>query len=246
MMRIDIISLFPEFIQAFYSHSIIGRAVNAGLLDLDVTNPRNFTYDRHRMADDTVYGGGCGMLMKAQPVFAAVESVRRGVEKRRIIFMGPAGEKFTQDKARQLAEYEQIILICGHYEGVDYRIESQLADETVSVGDYILTGGELPAMIVTDAVARMIPGVLGALAGAADDSFAMSLLECPQYTKPADFRGYVVPEVLRNGDHAKIEAWRRKASLARTMALRPDLLAAAELSTRDLQILDELKREMTV
>ena len=246
MMRIDIISLFPEFIQAFYSHSIIGRAVKAGLLDLDVTNPRNFTYDRHRMADDTVYGGGCGMLMKAQPVFAAVESVRRGVEKRRIIFMGPAGERFTQAKARQLAEYEQIILICGHYEGVDYRIESQLADETVSVGDYILTGGELPAMIVTDAVARMIPGVLGASAGAADDSFAMSLLECPQYTKPADFRGYVVPEVLRNGDHAKTEAWRRKASLARTMALRPDLLAAAELSTRDLQILDELKREMTV
>ena len=215
MMRIDIISLFPEFIQAFYSHSIIGRAVKAGLLDLDVTNPRNFTYDRHRMADDTVYGGGCGMLMKAQPVFSAVESVRRGVEKRRIIFMGPAGERFTQAKARQLAEY-------------------------------ILTGGELPAMIVTDAVARMIPGVLGASAGAADDSFAMSLLECPQYTKPADFRGYVVPEVLRNGDHAKIEAWRRKASLARTLALRPDLLAAAELSTRDLQILDDLKREMTV
>ena len=184
--------------------------------------------------------------MKAQPVFSAVESIRRGVEKRRIIFMGPAGERFTQTKARQLAEYEQIILICGHYEGVDYRIESQLADETVSVGDYILTGGELPAMLVTDAVARMIPGVLGASAGAADDSFAMSLLECPQYTKPADFRGYVVPEVLRNGDHAKIEAWRRKASLARTMALRPDLLAAAELSTRDLQILDELKREMTV
>ena len=246
MMRIDIISLFPEFIQVFYNHSIIGRAVKAGLLDLDVTNPRNFTYDRHRMADDTVYGGGCGMLMKAQPVFSAVESIRRGVEKRRIIFMGPAGERFTQAKARQLAEYEQIILICGHYEGVDYRIESQLADETVSVGDYILTGGELPAMLVTDAVARMIPGVLGASAGAADDSFAMSLLECPQYTKPADFRGYVVPEVLRNGDHAKIEAWRRKASLARTMALRPDLLAAAELSTRDLQILDELKREMTV
>lgn len=240
-MRIDIISLFPELIEAFFQHSIIGRARAAGLLDLDVTNPRNFTYDRHHMVDDTIYGGGCGMLMKAAPLYAAVEAVRRQVLRRRIIFMGPAGKPFDQAKARELATYDQLILLCGHYEGVDYRVEEDLADETISVGDYILTGGELPAMTVTDAVARMIPGVLGAASGAADDSFYSSLLECPQYTKPAVFRGMAVPEVLRNGDHAKIEKWRRQSSLSRTLDLRPDLLEHCELSPKDVEILNKLK-----
>lgn len=240
-MRIDIISLFPELIEAFFQHSIIGRARAAGLLDLDVTNPRNFTYDRHHMVDDTIYGGGCGMLMKAAPLYAAVEAVRRQVPRRRIIFMGPAGKPFDQAKARELATYDQLILLCGHYEGVDYRVEEELADETISVGDYILTGGELPAMTVTDAVARMIPGVLGAASGAADDSFYSSLLECPQYTKPAVFRGMAVPEVLRNGDHAKIEKWRRQSSLSRTLDLRPDLLEHCELSPKDVEILNKLK-----
>ena len=240
-MRIDIISLFPELIEAFFQHSIIGRARAAGLLDLDVTNPRNFTYDRHHMVDDTIDGGGCGMLMKAAPLYAAVEAVRRQVPRRRIIFMGPAGKPFDQAKARELATYDQLILLCGHYEGVDYRVEEDLADETISVGDYILTGGELPAMTVTDAVARMIPGVLGAASGAADDSFYSSLLECPQYTKPAVFRGMAVPEVLRNGDHAKIEKWRRQSSLSRTLDLRPDLLEHCELSPKDVEILNKLK-----
>ena len=240
-MRIDIISLFPEFIEAFFQHSIIGRARAAGLLDLDVTNPRNFTYDRHHMVDDTIYGGGCGMLMKTAPLYAAVEAVRRQVPRRRIIFMGPAGQTFTQAKARELATYDQLILLCGHYEGVDYRVEQDLADETISVGDYVLTGGELPAMTVTDAVARMIPGVLGAAAGAADDSFYSSLLEYPQYTKPAVFRGMAVPEVLRIGDHAKLDAWRREASLARTLELRPDLLQHCDLSPADQKILAKLK-----
>ena len=240
-MRIDIISLFPELIEAFFQHSIIGRARAAGLLDLDVTNPRNFTYDRHHMVDDTIYGGGCGMLMKAAPLYAAVEAVRRQVPRRRIIFMGPAGKPFDQAKARELATYDQLILLCGHYEGVDYRVEEDLADETISVGDYILTGGELPAMTVTDAVARMIPGVLGAASGAADDSFYSSLLECPQYTKPAVFRGMAVPEVLRNGDRAKIEKWRRQSSLSRTLDLRPDLLEHCELSPKDVEILNKLK-----
>lgn len=242
-MRIDIISLFPELIEAFFQHSIIGRARAAGLLELDVTNPRNFTYDRHHLVDDTIYGGGCGMLMKAAPLYAAVEAVRRQVPRRRVIFMGPAGKPFDQAKARELATYDQLILLCGHYEGVDYRVEEDLADETISVGDYILTGGELPAMTVTDAVARMIPGVLGAASGAADDSFYSSLLECPQYTKPAVFRGMAVPEVLRNGDHAKIDMWRRKASLSRTLDLRPDLLEHSELSPKDVEILNKLKGE---
>lgn len=242
-MRIDIISLFPDLIEAFYQHSIIGRARAVGLLELDVTNPRNFTYDRHHMVDDTIYGGGCGMLMKAGPLFAAVEAVRRDVPKRRIILMGPAGETFTQAKAKELAAYDQLILLCGHYEGVDYRVEESLADETISVGDYVLTGGELPAMTITDAVARMIPGVLGAAGSAADDSFYSSLLEYPQYTKPAVFRGLPVPDVLRSGDHAKIDDWRRRKSLERTLQKRPDLLASCDLSAKDRAILAELEGE---
>jgi tRNA (guanine37-N1)-methyltransferase len=242
-MRIDIISLFPEFIEAFYHHSIIKRAREAGILDLDVTNPRNFTYDKHHMVDDTPYGGGRGMLMKADPLYHAVEAVRRAVPKRRIILMGPGGTTFNQAKARELAKYDQLILLCGHYEGVDYRVEQYLADETISVGDYVLTGGEIPAMAVTDAVARMIPGVLTA-GSAAEDSFYSSLLEYPQYTKPALYREHRVPEVLCNGDHAKINAWRRQQSLRRTLCQRPDLLADCELSTADQEILAKLKEEM--
>lgn len=242
-MRIDIISLFPEFVEAFFDHSIIGRARKAGLLELDVTNPRHFTYDRHRMVDDTIYGGGCGMLMKAGPLYAAVEAVRRNVPRRRIILMGPAGKTFDQNKARELAGYDQLILLCGHYEGVDYRVEQDLVDETISVGDYVLTGGELPAMMITDAVARMIPGVLGAAGSAADDSFYSSLLEYPQYTKPAVFRGQAVPEVLRNGDHAKIDAWRHEQALRRTWEKRPDLLAQADLSQKDKKLLAAWKEE---
>lgn len=243
-MRIDIISLFPEFIEAFFQHSIIGRARAQGFLDLDVTNPRHFVYDRHRMVDDTIYGGGCGMLMKAGPLFAAVESVRRNVPKRRVILMGPTGTTFNQAKARELADYDQLILVCGHYEGVDYRVEEHLVDEMISIGDYVLTGGEMPAMIVADAVARMIPGVLGAAGSAQDDSFYHSLLEYPQYTKPAVFRQWEVPAVLRNGDHAKIDAWRRKEALKRTLLLRPDLLESCDLSKKDEAFLDSLKEEL--
>lgn len=242
-MRIDIISLFPEFIEAFYQHSIIGRARAQGLLELDVTNPRSFVYDRHRMVDDTIYGGGCGMLMKAGPLFAAVESVRRDVPRRRVILMGPAGSTFNQAKARELAAYDQLILLCGHYEGVDYRVEQYLADETISIGDFVVTGGEMPAMIITDAVARMIPGILGSAGSASDDSFYHSLLEYPQYTKPAVFRGHAVPEVLRNGNHAKIAAWRREQSLRRTVAKRPDLLQGCSLSDTDRMILERIQKE---
>ena len=183
------------------------------------------------------------MLMKAGPLFAAVEAVRRDVPKRRVILMGPAGETFTQAKARELASYDQLILLCGHYEGVDYRVEESLADEIISVGDYVLTGGELPAMTVTDAVARMIPGVLGCAASAVDDSFYASLLECPQYTKPASFRGMDVPDVLRSGDHAKIQSWRRRKSLERTLRNRPDLLKDSALSPADKAVLADLKGE---
>ena len=243
-MRVDIISLFPEFIEAFYQHSIIKRAREAGLLELDVTNPRDFTYDRHHMVDDTPYGGGSGMLMKVEPLFRAVEAVRRTVQKRRIILMGPGGQTFTQNKAKELAAYDQLILLCGHYEGVDHRVEQSLADETISVGDYVLTGGEIPAMAITDAVARMIPGVLGASNGAAQDSFYSSLLEYPQYTKPAVFRGIPVPEVLRSGHHGNIDAWRRQQSLRETLLRRPDLLEHCHLSPADRELLGKLAQEV--
>lgn len=183
------------------------------------------------------------MLMKAGPLYTAVEVVRREVPRRRVIFMGPAGNTFTQEKARELAQYDQLILLCGHYEGVDYRVETELADETISVGDYVLTGGEIPAMAVTDAVARMIPGVLGAAASAAEDSFYHSLLEYPQYTKPAVFRGMAVPEVLRSGDHAKINAWRKTEALRRTLCSRPDLLEKCTLSEQEEKVLHALRQE---
>lgn len=242
-MRIDIISLFPEFIKAFYDHSIVKRARGANLLELSVTNPRDFTHDRHHMVDDTPYGGGNGMLMKAEPVFLATEYVCLDVPKRRIVLLCPTGKQFTQEKAKELAQYDQLIFICGHYEGIDYRVEKHLADETISIGDYVLTGGELPAMVVVDAVARMIPGVLGAAGGAAGDSFYVPLLEYPQYTKPVEFRGHRVPEVLFSGHHKNIEEWHHRESLRRTWLKRPDLLEKQTLSSSDAKLIEKWEKE---
>lgn len=242
-MNIDIISLFPEFFDAFFRHSIIKRAIEAERLTMKVTNPRDFSHNKHNQVDDTPYGGGAGMLMMAPPIFEAVESVTRELNiNRRVIFLGPAGERFTQEKARQLATYDQIVLVCGHYEGVDYRVEEHLVDETISIGDFVLTGGELPAMVVSDAVARMIPGVLGAATGAVEDSFYRPVLECPQYTKPPEFRGMEVPEILRSGHHANIAKWRLQESLKRTQRLRPDLLDR-ELTEEEQKVLKEIAKE---
>ena len=269
-MRIDIVSLFPEFFDAFFNHSIIKRAIEAKRLSVGVTNPRDFSHNKHGQVDDTPYGGGAGMLMMAPPIFEAVESVIAQYDndinaiyamdsddicdemslignpgesiRRRIIVMGPTGQPFTQEKARELASYDQVVLICGHYEGVDYRVEKHLVDETISIGDYVLTGGELPAMVVTDAVARMIPGVLGAASGAQEDSFYESLLECPQYTKPPEFRGWAVPDVLRSGHHKNIAAWRQREALKRTRLLRPDLLERP-LSKEEVNLLKEIVEE---
>lgn len=230
-MRIDIVSLFPELVTAFFAHSIIGRARAAGILDLAVTNPRDFSTDKHHHVDDTPYGGGSGMLMQAAPVYAAVEHILpERTAATRVILTAPTGTPFTQETAKRLATYERLVLICGHYEGIDQRVEDGLTDETISIGDYVLTGGELPAMIITDAVARMIPGVLGAADSAGEDSFYTGLLEYPQYTKPAVFRGREVPEVLLSGHHANIAAWRRRESIRRTWQRRPDLLARVNLS----------------
>lgn len=239
-MRIDFVSLFPEFFSTFFEHSIIKRAIAADRLTLSVINPRDYSHNKHNQVDDTPYGGGTGMLMMAPPIFEAVESIP-SVENgtRHVVFLGPAGETFTQEKARQLAQYDQLILVCGHYEGVDYRVEEHLVDETISIGDYVLTGGELPAMVVADAVARMIPGVLGASAGAIEDSFYRSILECPQYTKPPIFREWEVPEILMSGHHANIAKWRFEEALKRTKKLRPDLLER-ELTKEELEVMKKL------
>jgi tRNA (guanine37-N1)-methyltransferase len=244
-MRIDIISLFPEMFTGPLGHSILKRAQDSGLLTVHVTNPRDFAFDKHRIVDDYPFGGGSGMVMKPEPIFRAVENTVHTVaaQTKRTVLMCPGGQPFDQTKARELAGYEQLILICGHYEGIDDRIRQHVVDEAISIGDYVLTGGELPAMVVTDAVARMLPGVLGADDGAEHDSFYNGLLEYPQYTRPREFNGWEVPEILLSGDHAKIETWRRKESLRATLARRPDLLATLELTPLDQKLLQEIKSE---
>jgi tRNA (guanine37-N1)-methyltransferase len=245
-MRIDILSLFPEFIRAFFSQSMIKRALQAGLIDMDVTNPRDFTHDKHHQVDDSIYGGGAGMLMKCGPLFEAVESVLPEKNSRsRVILMSPSGTTFSQNKAKDLYKnYDHLVLLCGHYEGVDYRVEEGLADESISLGDYVVTGGELAAMIVADAVARMVPGVLGDAGSAVSDSFYEPLLEYPQYTKPADYRGMEVPQILLSGHHENIARWRRKEALRITWQRRPDLFEKLELSDSDKKLMEEIRKEV--
>ncbi|WP_312521258.1 tRNA (guanosine(37)-N1)-methyltransferase TrmD [Anaerospora sp.] len=244
-MRIDIVSLFPEMFDGPFGHSIIKRAREAGILDTVITNPRDYARDKHRIVDDTPFGGGAGMVMKPDPIFFAVEDIleKSSKEKCRILLMCPGGTTFTQEKAKELATYEQLILLCGHYEGIDERVRDHLVDEALSIGDFVLTGGELPAMIVVDAVARMLPGVLGASDSAEQDSFYNGLLEYPQYTRPREFRGWQVPDILVSGDHAKIARWRRKQSLKNTLLRRPDLLESAKLDPGDQKLLAEIREE---
>lgn len=244
-MQIDVVSLFPDMFTGPFGHSIIKRAQDAGLLSIGVTNPRDFAFDKHQIVDDYPFGGGAGMVMKPDPIFLAVEDIlsRQAKDNRRIILLCPGGTVFTQEKAKQLAAYDQLIFICGHYEGFDERVRQYLADEVVSIGDYVLTGGELPAMVIVDAVARMLPGVLGASEGAEQDSFYGGLLEHPQYTRPREFRGWQVPEVLLSGDHAKIARWRRKESLKNTWERRPELLRNFPLTAEDKILLEEIRQE---
>ena len=244
-MKIDILSLFPEFIEAFFHQSMIKRALEANLMEMAVTNPREFTTKRHGQVDDTIYGGGAGMLMMCQPLFDATKAVLPEKGPRdRVIFLSPAGKTFTQDKAKELyRDYDHLVLICGHYEGVDHRIEEYLADELISIGDYVLTGGELGAMVISDAVARMVPGVLGDAGSATSDSFYEPILEYPQYTKPAEYNGWKVPDVLISGHHGNIARWRRKEALRRTIQCRPDLLEKLSLSKEDRKLMAEIEEE---
>ena len=228
-MRFDIMTLFDGLVKTVLSESIVGRAEKAGIIEINVHNIRDYSKDKHRRVDDTPYGGGMGMVMSAVPIYdcftAITDPETNKCEKRRVIYMSPQGKILTQAHAKELAEnYDNLVILCGHYEGVDERIIEEIVDEEISIGDYVLTGGEIPACILTDCVSRMIDGVLSSPECYEDESLSDGLLEYPQYTRPYDFRGRVVPAVLLSGHHANIEAWRREQSLKRTLEKRPDLI----------------------
>lgn len=239
-MRFDIFTLFPEIFSGVFDESIIKRAREAHLVEVALHDIRDYTTDKHHVTDDYTYAGGGGMVMKPDPVFAAVEAVLGAPPPIPVLLLSPQGRVFNQEIARELAGHARIALVCGHYEGVDERVREHLATDEISIGDYVLTGGEIPAMVIVDAVARLIPGVLGHPSAAAMDSHAAGLLEGPHYTRPAEFRGWRVPDILLSGNHAQIEAWRRRESLRRTLERRPDLLQQAELSEQDREYLKGL------
>lgn len=246
-MQFEVFTLLPEVFPAYLESSILLRAKQRGLLDVRIHNIRDYTQDRHHTTDDTPYGGGGGMVMKPEPVFEAVESVL-GLRSTQpdavpVILLTPQGRVFTQRVAEELATHERIALLCGRYEGVDERIREHLVTDEISIGDYVLTGGELPALILIDAVSRLLPGVLGDPTGAEDDSHSMGLLEYPHYTRPPEFRGWKVPDVLLSGDHGKIEKWRREQALLRTFHKRPDMLEKAQLSEADKKIVQGLIKQ---
>ena len=243
-MQFEVFTLLPEVFPPYLESSILQRARQRGLVSVNVHNIRDYTHDKHHMTDDTPYGGGGGMVMKPDPVFEAVESVL-GLDAHRpppktgcpVIMLTPQGQVFSQTIADELSRFEKIALLCGRYEGMDERIREHLVTDEISVGDYVLTGGELPALILIDAVSRLIPGVLGDPDGAIDDSHATGLLEYPHYTRPPEFRGWKVPDILLSGDHGKIEQWRREQSLLRTLARRPDLLEKFDLTEEEIVFL---------
>ena len=241
-MQFEVFTLLPEVFSPYLESSILQRAHERELINVRVHNIRDFTHDKHHTTDDTPYGGGGGMVMKPEPVFEAVASVLGPQPACPIILLTPQGRVFSQAIADEFSRYEKMALVCGRYEGVDERIREHLVTDEISIGDYVLTGGELPALVLIDAISRLIPGVLGDPQGAADDSHAMGLLEYPHYTRPPEFNGWKVPEVLLSGDHGKIENWRREQALLRTLKRRPDLLEKAELSDKERKYIEELKR----
>lgn len=241
-MHFDILTLFPEMFAGPLGTSIIGKAREKGLLSVDLRNIRDYALDKHAIVDDTPYGGGAGMVLKADVLVRAIEAVK-GDEPAPVVYLTPQGRLFDQQLAAELAQLPRLILLCGHYEEIDERVRQKWIDREISIGDYVLTGGELPAMVVIDAVARLLPGVLGDSISAEQDSFQTGLLDHPHYTRPAEFRGMQVPEVLLSGNHELIRRWRLKESLRRTLLRRPDLLQRKELSEEERQILAELEQE---
>jgi len=242
-MRIDVVTLFPQMVTEFTGYGVTGRARDAGLYELGVWNPRDYTHDRHRTVDDRPYGGGPGMLMKIEPLQQALDEARQANPQAKVVYMSPQGRRFDQQVAQELAESPGMILLAGRYEGIDERLIECEVDEELSIGDYVLSGGEVAAMVVIDAVTRLLPGALGHEDSAEQDSFSDGLLDCPHYTRPEVYQGMQVPPVLLSGDHAAIRRWRLKQALGRTWLRRPDLLEGRELDREQQQLLDEFIRE---
>jgi tRNA (guanine37-N1)-methyltransferase len=245
-MKVDILTLFPVMFEGVLHESILGKAEEKGIVHFRVVNFRDFAQNKHASVDDYPYGGGGGMVLKPEPIFGAVEHLlkeKENASRPRVILMCPQGERYTQAKAEELAKEDHLIFVCGHYEGYDERIREHLITDQISVGDFVLTGGELPAMVVIDSIVRLLPGALGNETSAATDSFSTGLLEYPHYTRPADFRGWKVPEVLLSGHHANVGQWRLRESLRRTWKKRPDLLLTRELTAQEKKWIEEFERE---
>lgn len=247
-MQIDILTLFPQMFQSPFSSSILKRAIEQRLTTINIYNIRDYAHDKHHIVDDYVYGGGSGMVLKPEPIFEAVESIKsemslkQGASSLPIILLTPQGRPFSQQIARELSKCSHLILICGHYEGVDERVREYLATDEISIGDYVLSGGELAAMVIVDATVRLLPGVLGSEDSLLDDSYATGLLEHPQYTRPPVYRGWSVPEVLLSGNHAQITKWRREQAILRTLNRRPELLDKANLCLDEVQLISKWKQ----
>lgn len=241
-MRIDILTLFPDFFTSIFATSILQRAIVNEQVDLNTVDIRSFAYDKHKIVDDYPYGGGAGMVMKPEPIGRAIAAAKQVSSNARVIYMSPQGQVLNQQKATELASLDHLVVLCGHYEGVDERVLELYVDEEISIGDFVLTGGELPAAVLVDSVVRLLPGVLGSAESAAQDSFSDGLLEHPHYTRPPEFEGQTVPEILLSGHHKKIATWRRQESLRRTWERRPDLLTKAPLTATDHAFLKQLER----
>lgn len=243
-MRIDIMTLFPEMCERVLDESIIGRSRDGGLVEINCVNIRDYSTDKHRRVDDTTYGGGTGMIMQCQPIFNCFCDLEKQIGKcPHLIYMSPQGKTLDQQRVKELAKMDNIAILCGHYEGIDERVIEELVDEEISIGDYVLTGGELPALVLADSITRMLPGVLASDEAFEEESHYNGLLEYPQYTRPYEWHGKTVPDVLLTGHHANIMKWRREQSLQRTRDRRPDLLEKAELDRKDLKILQSLDNE---
>lgn len=246
MVQFHVLTLFPDIFQSPLAHGVVGRACENGLLKISLHNIRDYAHDRHRTVDDYAFGGGPGMLMKPGPIFDGVMDLKQSgnlSENVPVVLLTPQGRTLTQHIVEDFAVQDDIVLICGRYEGVDSRVCQHLATDEISVGDYVLSGGELPAMVLIEAVARLVPGVLGSIESSQDDSFSKGLLQEPQYTRPSDYEGWTVPEVLLSGNHAEILEWRRRESIRRTLAKRPDLLDDAELSAEENALLEHLRSQ---
>ncbi len=244
-MRFDIVTLFPEMIQETASWGVTGRALELGLVELETWNPRDYTFDKHRSVDDRPYGGGPGMVMKVQPLSGAIRQARRAAEtKPLVVYLSPQGRQLNQDAARRFAALPRLVLVAGRYEGVDERLIETEIDEEWSIGDYVLSGGELAALVLFDAVVRLLPGVLGHEESAAQDSHMVGLLDCPHYTRPEEVAGKKVPDILQSGNHEAIRRWRLKQSLGRTWLRRPDLLASRPLDAEQRKLLEEFRNEL--